>query len=290
MSKNKTVIALGLFDSMHVGHRKVIEKAVKIGKKNRAKVVVFSFTSLPNKPYYDKMIYSTEIRKEIMLSLGVDAVHFEEPTKEFLSQNKEEFLNLLNEEYDIYAYVVGEDYTFGVKGEGNADFLRQYAKKKGQKISVSKLVKEKGEKISTTLIKECLKKGETEKVNKLLASDYKIEGIVKSDRKVGTKMLYPTVNIEIDDNIFPIKNGVYFGYVVLDKKYKAVINIGNRPTFDLQKKLIEAHILSFNGDLYGKKITVFLRKFLRDTVKFDSVEELKEQIGKDIEKAKGIKL
>ncbi|MBQ9514451.1 MAG: hypothetical protein IJR66_05715 [Clostridia bacterium] len=219
MSGNKTVIALGLFDCLHAGHKKVIEKAVSL-KKDGLKVSVFSFSSLPFKPFGDKMIYPPEIRKEIMLSLGVDEVSFYNPTAEFLSQSKEDFLSFLNKKYDIYAYVIGEDYTFGKNREGNAEYLKKYAKEHGQKISVVKLAKKNGEKISSTLIKEYLKAGEIKKANALLKSDYKIEGVIKADRKVGKKLLFPTVNIKTDDTLFPVKTGVYYGYVILDKNIK----------------------------------------------------------------------
>ena len=288
MSENKTVVILGLFDSLHIGHRKVIETAVK-AKKRGEKVVVYSFSYLPVKPFGDKMLYSTEIREKTMRNLGVDEVFFENPTAEFLAQSKEEFLSFLNAKYDISAYAIGEDYTFGKNGEGNADYLLSYAEKHGQKVFVVETEKENGVKISTTLIKDYLKIGEIEKANRLLKDDYRVEGVVKLGRKIGKTLLFPTVNVDFD-GAFQIKNGVYYGYVILDKKYKAVINVGDRPTFNIKEKLIEAHILSFNGDLYGKKITIYFKQFLREIKKFGNISELKAQIEKDVALVKEIPL
>lgn len=290
--KIKTVIALGYFDSVHKGHRLIIETAKAKAKKIGSVATVFTFDG--NLNYYigkgdKKYLFSKEERKKIFDSIGANQVFFAPVNKEFLSLTAKEFLDFINAIYDIKAYVCGSDYRFGNGGEGNVDFLKSYAAKNGQEVLIEPFIIEDGEKISTSKIKELLKRGNVKKANSLLGFDYFIDGKVFKDRMVGRKIGFPTVNLEIKEDKSPLKNGVYAGYVLLDKKYKAIINYGARPTFDLNKKLIEAHILDFDGELYGKDITVSFTDYMRDIIKFSDKEALAERLKKDLEELKGRK-
>ena len=121
----------------------------------------------------------------------------------------------------------------------------------------------------------------------MLTERYSVSGVVFEDRKIGTKIGFPTVNIAIDKDLEHLKDGVYAGSITIDgKEYKTMINYGARPTFDLQSKLCESHIIGFSGLLYGREITIYFDYYLRDIIKFDNVEELVKQLGEDLQRIK----
>lgn len=288
MLDKKVVIALGFFDSVHKGHQAVIEKTVNEAKLCGGKSVVFTFgkdlrafLGMEN-----GVVFTSDERKDIYTSLGADFIYYAPVSKNFLNKGKLAFLNFLNKKYDIFSYVCGEDYTFG-KDRGDVAYLKEYAKNKGQKVCVINSVSDYGKRISSTDIKEYLQNGEVEKANSLLCSDYFITGKVYEDRKIGQKIGFPTVNIAIPQEKAKLKFAVYSGYVYIGgKRYDAIINYGARPTFNLNETLIEAHIIGFSGNLYGKKLKIYFSSFLRDIVKFDSVDTLVNTLKKDIQKVK----
>ncbi len=290
MSDRKTVIALGYFDSVHRGHRIVMQKARQIAEKVNSRLVVFTFKGNLKKELLgdgEKCIYLASEREKIIKELGVEEVYFAPVDKEFLSLDKKSFLDFLNENFDISCYVSGEDYRFGNKGLGNQDFLMEYAKSRGQEYIVCQTESYLGEKISTTRIKESLKNGEIKKANQMLGRPYSLTGKVFEDRKIGRKLGFPTVNIAIENDKFRLKDGVYKGNVSLDGvKYNAIINYGARPTFELDNKLIEAHIIDFNGNLYGREITLNFDAFMREIIKFGSESQLKKQLETDLKMVK----
>ena len=289
--KKPTVIALGYFDSVHLGHQKLIKSAYDYAKKKGCTLTVFTFMgnlkAKLNKTD-DKCVYLPREREKFLLNLGADEIYFAPITKTFLSTGKLAFLNALNKRFNIKAYFTGLDYTFGKFGKGNAEYLTLYAKKHNQEHIVVDTFTFNKIKISTTLVKNALENGDIEQANKLLGRNYSVTGKVIKDRKIGTTIGFPTANILLQKDKFMLKNGVYYGKVRLfEKDYKTIINYGARPTFNLKNKLVEAHIISFNGDIYGSEITLEFLGFLRDIKKFNSQEELKKQLEKDLKKIKG---
>ncbi len=286
-----TVIALGYFDSVHLGHQKLIKYAKSYADEHGCSLTVFTFKGdLKAKLNLSdgKCVYLPNEREKFLLDLGADQIYFAPISKTFLSTGKLAFLNMLNRKFNIKCYFTGLDYTFGAKGKGNVDYLSQYAKRHNQEHVVVDTITYAEQKISTTLIKQKLLKGDIKGANNLLGRNYSITGKVVSDRKVGSKLGFPTANILLNNNKFTIKDGVYYGKVnYLDKDYKAIVNYGARPTFNLSDKLIEAHLVDFDGNLYGKQITVEFIGYIRDISKFDSQDQLKEQLKKDLLFIKG---
>ena len=285
---DKVVIALGYFDSVHIGHREVIKRAKALAEKLNSKLVVFTFSGNLKAVLggeSEKYIYSTKERETLLSELGADEVFFAPTDLDFLSLGKLAFLNKLNRIFNILGYVCGRDYKFGRFAKGSAIDLEKYAKSKGQQLEVVDFINFENEKVSTSTIKNLLKNGDIEKANLLLGKNFFALGKVFRDRGVGKELGYPTANIKLASQKQALKKGVYAGKVkFLDKEYKAVINVGGRPTFDLSETLIEAHLIDFDGDLYDKTIIVEFEKFIRELVKFASVEQLKEQIERDKEK------
>ncbi len=291
---DKVVVALGFFDSVHIGHRSVIKSARKIADSNNAKLVVISFSGNLRKAINgesEKYIYTDCERESLIKNIGADQVFFAPCTKEFLSLERREFLDLINQKFNIIAYVCGLDYRFGKNALGDVNFLSEYAKEKEQDLSIVKYSTFNGEKVSTKGIKSLLFNGEIELANNLLVDKYTLSGVVENGRKVGRTIGFPTINFAVDVDRQPLKNGVYLGHTEIDNKiYKAIINYGNRPTFSLDERVIEAHILDFDGDLYGKKIKLVFDKFIRDIIKFDDINELKIQLEKDAKKASKLEI
>ena len=287
---NKKVIALGYFDSVHIGHVAVIDSAKRLAKRLGSSLTVFTFGGNLKKALSlaDKtVVFTASERADVFEGLGGFSVLYASTEREFLSLSAKEFLDYLNAQENVVAYVCGRDYRFGVNGSGDVEFLMSYAKERFQTLEVVDIKTVDGKKVSTTLIKELLATGNVIKANELLGRDYFITGIVEKGRSVGKKLGFPTANISVNRDKTELKNGVYYGYGVLDgKKYVAVINYGAKPTFDVSAKNVEAHFIGFDGNLYGKEIKVFFKGYLRDIIKFKDGNALIEQLSKDVVKAK----
>ena len=282
----KAVLALGFFDSVHAGHRQVISEAKRIAEQLSAKPVIVSFDGnlkAAVKGDAFKCVYSTEERKKLFSETGVKDVWFAPVNKEFLSLKKEEFLKLLNEKFNVCGYVCGKDYRFGFNGQGNVLFLKDFAESSGQKLKIVEDVFFEGVKVSTSYVKDLLSSGDVEKAGKILCHPYFITGKVGTGRGVGRNLGFPTANISIGENKYPIKNGVYEGYSQIGgKTYNAVINYGGAPTFGIAEVKAEAYFIDFNKDLYGQEITLYFKRFLRETEKFSNAAKLKERVEKDV--------
>lgn len=285
--RQPVVLALGYFDSVHVGHREVILTAKRVAEQLKSKLVVFTFDgNLRAVIGKDKksFVFSSKEREKLILSLGVDKVYFAPLTKEFLSLTKREFLNFLNELYNVKCYVSGSDYRFGKGAEGSVEYLREFAKEKKQKVITTPDVMCEGFKVSTTRVKEFLEKGDVKAVNKLLGTRYFVSGKVIHDRGVGRTLGYPTANVKVLKEKQTLRFGVYKGRVIVDgREYLAVINYGNRPTFNNENVVLEGHLIGYSGNLYDKEITFLFDDFIRDVKTFSSKEELIKQLEKDIE-------
>ncbi|MBE7087679.1 MAG: riboflavin biosynthesis protein RibF [Clostridiales bacterium] len=285
------VIALGYFDSVHKGHQKVIKTAVKIATDLGVTPVVFTFDGNLRKAFGGsnaKYVFNTSERSSLINGLGVKEIFFAPVSDEFLGMDRAAFLDYLNSLYNIKGYVSGSDYSFGKGGTGDIEYLNAYAKNKGQFLTVVDAVSLDDKVISTTRIKELMSNGDIKKVTTLLGFNYFVTGEVYADRQKGKELGFPTANIKLDVERANLKNGVYSGVVkVDDKEYKALINYGNRPTFDLDEVIVEAHLLDFNDNLYGKEIKIEFKSFIRDIIKFNTPDELRDRIKLDLAKIKG---
>lgn len=285
-----TVVALGYFDSVHLGHRKVIEEAKALAKELSASVTVFTFggnlrAMLSRRD--DKFVYSLEERKEVLKEMGIDRVFVQQVDFNFLSMGKLAFLNWINRKFDIKGYVCGVDYKFGKFAKGTVEDLQKHAEANGQILKIVETLDDDGKKISTSRIKTLLSAGDLKNANALLGRPYSVSGTVVKDRGVGTTLGFPTANLKLEKHKQPLREGVYAGHIILDGVNKdAIINFGSRPTFGGTDTVIEAHIADFDGDLYGKRITLFFDRYLREIRKFFSEEELKKQLASDLESVK----
>ena len=287
-SEEKGTLCLGFFDCVHIGHMQLINEA----KKHDDDIFVFTFINdideiLSKKNGY---IYSYDERKTRLVEENVKGVLFAEFSDTFRNLSKKEFLDGLSNSLNITKIVCGEDYSFGKKAEGKIDYLKEYFNAKNIEVIVVPLIDEDGEKASTTHAKELLKQGEIERLNKLLGKPYRISGIIERGNNIGSKIGFPTANITVKDGQTRIKEGVYGGYGYLNGvKHPAIINAGARPTFDSYTYKIETYLDGKFPHLYGENIVVEFIFKIRDIVKFNSGEDLANQLKTDMNQVERLK-
>jgi len=280
-----TAIVLGNFDGCHLGHRALFEALKTQAEKNSIPHLAISFEPhtrhIIQEPGHPELLTSNEEKREIMEACNVPLV-LQKFDKDLFAVPFRSFVNdFAIQRYGAKIWVLGLDQRFGRGGKGSAETLRAFFP--DLLIHEINPVLFGNEAISSSRIREALKKGDMGLASSMLGRNYSLSGIVEHGLGQGRLLGFPTANLHLPDYKLLPKNGVYFGTASFDKqKHKAVINIGNRPSLGNRPVGLEAHLLNFDGDLYDKKLSVELIGRLRDEIKFDSVDALKEQIKKDI--------
>ncbi len=288
----KLVVALGFFDSVHRGHRHLIELARLKAQSVGAELAVFTFDNNPS-GYFGKAegeIYTYEERVEILKTLGVDAVIRATMDNSFAATPAVDFLDKLFSTLDISAVFCGSDYTYGKNGFGDVNLLKLVAKHYKADVRVVDFVFDGDRKISSSTVKSYLSAGNVEAANALLGDKYHLTGTVEKNYGRGKGLGFPTANINIPAEKLCIRHGVYATSVTVDgKKYEAITNVGDKPTFGISEVNSETYLIGFDGDLYGRTLTVDFFKFMRDIQKYDSKDELILRLSKDIVESGNIK-
>jgi len=295
ISKNhkRSIILIGNFDGVHVGHQKLFKLANTYKKKFNLNIGVLTFEPMP-KMFFNKDIKNFRIsninQKNIILkNLGVDFVITKKFDQKFSKIKSKFFIKeILFKKLEAKYIFVSNNFKFGNKREGNVSLLI-----KNEKIYNYKIVKPQPlilnqTIISSTYIRSLLETGNLNKTNKLLSRNWSIEGIVQKGRQEGKKIGFPTCNIDIKDCVIAMP-GVYAVKIKLKKSnkfLKGIANLGYRPTFNQKKILLEVHIFNFSGNLYNKYLSVEFIKFIRKEKKFKDVNKLKKQIKSDLKIAK----
>lgn len=276
------VLCLGFFDCMHKGHVSLLNEAKQLAG-SRAQTALFTFSNnhfatLGNP---SKLIYTFEERQQLYQSLGVQTLLSANFDDAFKSLSGQQFLSMLCR-YNLMAVVCGEDYTCGSDRKTavqTAQFLKDVCP-----VHIVPTLKQNGEKVSSTLVRKLLSQNKVEEANSLLSQPFFFCGTVQQGRHVGHQLGFPTANVDIAaDKLAP--QGVYAGIVTVDKPYKAIVNVGATPTFHTQTPKVEAHLLNFDGDLYGKQVKISLVRYLRPILTFQNGQQLAQQLKRDIEVA-----
>ena len=275
------VLMLGYFDGMHIGHRALLHAALARAAKENLRLGIMTF--------YDgkkgAQIYTFSERLQLFEHLGADftlAAQFDEA---FRNIRKEEFLTRIFEKCNLRALVCGEDFTFGRGAEGRVADIKTAVYEHNSSLTVLPLVGLSEQKAAASLAKRYLAEGDILNLNQLLGERYFITGTVATEgRHVGTKLGFPTANIHLSPDKFPLKTGVYAVSIPLENRvYRGIANYGSRPTFENSKVVFEVYIDGFCGNLYGKEITVLFDRRIRDVRTFASAEALVAQLKQDLE-------
>lgn len=277
----KTAVALGGFDSLHIGHIKILEATVSYAREHGLTPAVYLFRS----PFKSgRSVNSFEKRLEILEELGTEIVLADEFTPEIMKLSAEEFFEeYICRKFGAEYVGAGYNYTFGANGAGTAKTLAEMCEARGIECRIQPRVSL-NHTASSTYIMRLVSEGRIDEANKYLGRPFSINGEVVRGSELGRKIGFPTANIEIPiDRIYP-KPGVYISSVNIDgDEYRAITNVGSKPTVGEGVMNIETNIFDYSGDLYGRKIEIGFRRFIRRIEKFESVEALREQLVRDRE-------
>ena len=288
------VIALGTFDGVHLGHQVVIRRAVEEGRKRGLRVGVVTFDPHPQavlRPGSElKLLTTLEVREEILLACGVDEVHVMRFDENLSKKTPEEFVReVLVGKFKAAVVVVGENFRFGHKASGNIEDLRRHMRETGGEAYAVPIYACLGESINSTKIRALVAGGEVREAARLLGRPYSLRGKVVVGDKRGRVIGFPTANVLLDACSLVPGRGVYVGHVWAEaERYGACTNVGVAPTFDQRDSRVEAHLLDYQGDLYGRVVEVTFIERLRPEKRFFGADELKEQIARDIVEARKI--
>lgn len=280
-------LALGVFDGVHVGHQVVISRAVEAARAEGGKSFVVTFSPHPIRVIAPgkapgALLATLDEKAALVKSYGVDGLLVIRFDEDFAKVEAEEFVRELSSG-EVRTIAVGEDWRFGRRRLGDVGLLRRMGEELGFRLEAVAPVMWDGERISSTRIRQAIRDGAFGAAEQMLGRKYRVTGTVIQGRKLGRKLGFPTANIDPGELQMP-KDGVWA--VEVEGIGRGVANLGVRPTVGGEKKLLEVHVLDFDGDLYGEVLNVSFLRFLRGERKFDSVEELRVQIGHDSEDAR----
>ena len=291
-----SIILIGNFDGVHVGHQKLFRLAQSYKKKYNSKIGVINFDPIP-KMFFNQSLKNFRLsninqKLNLLNGLGVDFIVTKKFDKIFSKTKSINFIkNILHQKLNPRFIFVSNNFRFGNRREGDVKLLIKNQEKYNYKVVKPKPLFVSKKIVSSSLIRSLLEKGFLEKANKLLSRNWSIEGIVQKGRQIGKKIGFPTCNIDIVDYVLA-KPGVYAVKVLKknNSKYlKGIANLGYRPTFSQKKILLEVHLFNFSGNLYNKYLSVEFLKFIRKEKKFKNVNQLRSQIKTDLNIAKKTK-
>lgn len=293
------VITIGNFDGVHIGHQKIFDFVKRKAKQINGTSIVITFEPHPIKVLYKehplKLITTYDDKLKLIEKCGIDITVSIPFTLDFAQTEAEDFVkNILAENLNANWVIVGYDYRFGKGRKGDKELIKKLGGVYGFKVTVLKAYRKAEKILSSTAIRNALIEGNIKEANQFLGRAYHIDGEVIRGAQRGSSILgYPTANIVPEQEIIP-KEGVYAVKVTIlnkGKNYgtlKGVTNIGKNPTFGNKNLSYEVHILDFRENILGKTVRIHFIERLRDEKKFNSPDELKENIAKDIEKAKEV--
>jgi len=287
-TQQPTVLTIGTFDGVHLGHQKIVERVVTIARQEGLLATVFTFFPHPRMVVQHdkglKLIHTLEEKKQLLQQLGVDLLVVQPFNEAFAQLTAEEFVStILVEHLNVKKVIIGYDHRFGRNRTANIDDMRLFGKKYGfavEEISVQEVDEVS---VSSTKIREALNKGDVTTAEHYLGTPYSLTGRVVHGLKLGRTLGYPTANIQVteDYKLIP-KDGVYAVYSYIDgRKVYGMMSIGKNPTIEGKGASIEVYFFDFNGDLYDQKLTIEFVQYLREEQKFATIDLLKKQLQDD---------
>ena len=288
-----SVLTIGTFDGVHIGHQKIIERLNQVKSQDFERSMILTFYPHPRMVLDQsndiKMLTTMEEKTYLLEKFGLDDLIIEPFTKEFSRLSALDFVrNILVSQLNIKKLVIGYDHHFGKNREGNFEQLSEYGELYDFQVEEISAQEIESVSVSSTKIRKAIENGDMEKANKYLGYNYLLTGEIITGQGIGRKINFPTVNLHIaeDYKLIPHK-GVYIVRANFNEKSVfGIMNIGFRPTVGGKGQTIEIHLLDFKEDLYGSNMQIEVLKRLRDEKKFESIQELAEQISKDEKSAR----
>ena len=283
--KKNTIYALGFFDGVHIGHAALLRECRRLADQQGCTAAAVTFSSHPDTLVLGKtpgLINTMEDRVQLLKKAGMDACVVLPFDRKMQTMDWQEFLTSLRENYGAAGLVCGHDFRFGNHGAGNAELLSDYCRRFQMPYAVVAEQKLGDITVSSTHIRSLLEAGAVEEAGQFLGHPHILSGEVVSGRKLGRTLGIPTANLAIPAGVVQLPFGVYACKATVEgTEYLAVTNIGNRPTVGGHRVTVEPWLLDFEGDLYGKTLTLQFFRFLRPETKFPSLDALKEEILKN---------
>ncbi|MBF6641652.1 bifunctional riboflavin kinase/FAD synthetase [Flavobacterium sp. J49] len=286
--KDKTIVTIGTFDGVHLGHQKILEQIIASAKSNDCESLVLTFFPHPRMVLQEgtemKQLNTLNEKIALLDNLGVDHLVVHPFDKEFSRLTAEDFVRqVLVDTFKLKKIIIGYDHRFGRNRTADINDLIEFGHTYGFEVEQISAQEINAVSVSSTKIRTALCEGQIELANDYLGYNYSLTGTVTKGRQLGRTIGYPTANIHIEEDYKLIpKNGVYVAKCVLNQQpFYGMMNIGNRPTVDGTSQTIEINLFDFNQDLYDQTITVSLLKRMRDEQKFESLDALKNQLALD---------
>ena len=287
-TQQPTVLTIGTFDGVHLGHQKIVERVVTTARQEGLLATVFTFFPHPRMVVQHdkglKLIHTLEEKKQLLQQLGVDLLVVQPFNEAFAQLTAEEFVStILVQHLNVKKVIIGYDHRFGRNRTANIDDMRLFGEKYGfavEEISVQEVDEVS---VSSTKIREALNKGDVTTAEHYLGTPYSLTGTVVHGLKLGRTLGYPTANIQVteDYKLIP-KDGVYAVYSYIgSRKVYGMMSIGKNPTIEGKGASIEVYFFDFNGDLYNQKLTIEFVQYLREEQKFATIDLLKKQLQDD---------
>ena len=286
-NNKKVYIALGSFDGLHKGHMALISKVVDEALLNDVNSMVYTFSNHPltvaAPGRAPKLIMDLQQKLDILKNHCIDIVALVDFTMEYMQTGAEEFIRMLIEDYNAEGFIVGFNYRFGFNNIGNVEMLEELKDKLGFKLFIIDAKTDEYGIISSTRIRGLIEEGKVEDASKLLIEPFMIRGTIIPGKQNGRKLGFPTANLKVSEDIIKPKIGVYYTNVRYNGEcYKGITSVGYNPTIAENNKLtIETYILNFDEEIYGEEIELYFIQWMRDEEKYDSLDELIQQLKYD---------
>ncbi len=287
------VVTSGTFDGVHLGHQKILSRLKELAKRKQGETVLLTYWPHPRlilQPEDKSLRLLTTLTEKVKLleELGVDHLIILPFTKELSQMSSEEFIReILVNKIQTKTLVIGYDHKFGKNREGSFEYLQSHSHLFGFDMEEIPRQDVDDLAVSSTKIRTALAQGDISTATKYLSRPYMLTGKVVKGQQIGRSIGFPTANIQVEDDykLLP-RDGAYAVYTEVGNiRYKAILNIGDRPTVDGKKKTIEAHLIDFEGDIYGQDLPIYFKEFLREEERFESLNALKNQLLVDRERA-----
>lgn len=288
-----TLLTIGVFDGVHLGHQKLLAELVTQARQQCFKSGVITFRNHPLSTLGDHnapvILASFEDKNRLITSSGVDFIVHLEFSQALAGTGARDFCLLLRKYMNMQGLVLGFDFAMGRNREGTLEIMQSLGQELGFGVDIVPPLIIDAEIVSSTSIRQAVTTGNIVKANAQLGRPYSLSGIIVAGKGIGRQLGFPTANIEIDPRYALPANGIYAGFACLDShRLMAAVNMGTGPTLGGQSRQLEVHLLDFEENIYGQKLRIELIKRTRDELKFDTRQQLVEQIARDVAEIRNI--